>query len=121
MPYHLSLEQHPAYLHAAVTGSHSAANVARFLREVREACEERGIAAVLLELDFTGPSLGTGGIYDVVSREAGGGKTLRKVGYVDASPRDPGKKKFAETVALNRGVNVRLFTSVAEAARWLAE
>ncbi|MGZ5083420.1 MAG: hypothetical protein ACXWHA_08640 [Usitatibacter sp.] len=121
MAYHLTIEQHPAYLHASVTGSHSAANVARFLREARAACEERGLAAVLLEMNFAGPSLPTGSIYDVITREAAGAKTLRKVAYVDASPRDPGKKKFAETVAVNRGVNVRLFASVAEAALWLGE
>ena len=121
MPYHLKLEQHSAYLHASVTGSHSVANVSRFLREVGEACEARGVALVLLEVNFTGPSLGAGGIYDVISRQTAKGKTLRKVAYVDVSPRDPGKKKFAETVALNRGVNVRLFPTVPDAARWLDE
>jgi hypothetical protein len=29
------------------------------------------------------------------------------------------KARFAETVAINRAVNVRLFRDVAEAARWL--
>jgi hypothetical protein len=29
--------------------------------------------------------------------------------------------RFAETVAVNRGVNVRLFESVATAERWLSE
>jgi hypothetical protein len=32
---------------------------------------------------------------------------------------DPEGARFAETVALNRGVNVRLFAGVEEARRWL--
>ena len=120
--YRIDLHPHPKYLHASVTGTHTPKNVARFLREVREACVHHGLTSVLIEVNFTGPSLATGSIYDVVAREAPQAKMLlRRIAYVDASPRDPEKKKFAETVALNRGVNVRLFPTVAEAARWLEE
>jgi hypothetical protein len=121
MKYHLTLVPHPGYLHAAVTGDHSVENAARFLREVREACFQQGVSAVLLEVNFSGPSLATGSIFSVISQESEAGKTLRKVAYVDPSDRDPAKIKFAETVALNRGVNVRLFASVEEAGRWLEE
>jgi hypothetical protein len=33
--------------------------------------------------------------------------------------RDPAKANFAETVARNRGVNVRLFVTLEEAKTWL--
>jgi hypothetical protein len=121
MEYLLTLLPHPGYLHASVTGTHSVENAARFLREVREACSRQGVSAVLLEVKFSGPSLTTGSIFSVISQESAEGKLLRKVAYIDASDRDPAKIKFAETVALNRGVNVRLFASVEEAGRWLAE
>ena len=121
MEYHLSLAAHPGYLHATVTGTHNAENVARFLREVREACAAQGVSAVLLEVKLSGPSLATGSIFSVISKESAEGRLLRKVAYIDASDRDPAKIKFAETVALNRGVNVRLFASVEDAGRWLAE
>jgi hypothetical protein len=91
------------------------------LREVREACTRHGVSAVLLEVNFSGPSLAAGSIYNVISQGSADGKSLRKVAYVDVSGRDPGKIKFAETVAVNRGVNVRLFASAEEAARWLEE
>ena len=29
--------------------------------------------------------------------------------------------RFAETVAVNRGINLRIFTDIAEAKRWLEE
>ena len=46
---------------------------------------------------------------------------LRKIAYVDTSQRDPDKMKFAETVAQNRGVNVRLFRDGDAARQWLSE
>jgi hypothetical protein len=121
MKYHLTLVPHPGYIHASVTGTHSAENAARFLREVREACAKLEVSAVLLEVKFSGPSLATGSIFGVIAQESVAGKALRKVAYVDPSDRDPAKIRFAETVAINRGVNVRLFATAAEAARWLEE
>jgi hypothetical protein len=35
------------------------------------------------------------------------------------SDHDSSRMKFAETVAVNRGVNVRIFADVREAANWL--
>ena len=67
MKYHLTLVPHPGYLHAAVAGDHSVENAARFLREVHEGCLQRGISAVLLEVNFSGPSLATGSIFSVIS------------------------------------------------------
>jgi hypothetical protein len=45
---------------------------------------------------------------------------LDRIAYVD-STRDLTEAYFAETVAMNRGVNVRLFPNVAAAASWLTQ
>jgi hypothetical protein len=121
MAYELTLEEHPRYLHATVTGIRSARNAARFLREVHEACKSRGISAVLMEFRFSGPSLDTGSIYSVIAERSEDARDLRKIAYVDETESDPEKPKFAETVAVNRGVNVRLFRSVEEAKRWISK
>ena len=76
---------------------------------------------MLLELNLAGPSLDSSSIFEVVSKRAAVAAKLRKIAYVDTSERDPDKMKFAETVALNRGVNVRLFRDVDAARQWLSE
>jgi hypothetical protein len=119
MPYHLALEEHPRYLRATVTGSNNPRNALRFLKESYEACVERGKAALLLEMNLSGPAFDLGSIYSVVAERSADGKKLRKIAYVDTSPRDPKALKFAETVAINRGVNVRLFQDLAAAHRWM--
>ena len=118
--YHLAIQEHPTYLHAAVTGTHSPENAMRFLKEVYEACVKAGKTAALLEVNLVGPSLDATSIFRVVSQRSGDGLKLRKIAYVDASSRDPEKKRFAETVAINRGVNVRLFQDLAKAKEWMS-
>lgn len=122
MSYQLTLVEKPSYLHATASGDHTPQNAARFLREAHEACVQREKQALLLEMNFSGPSLDPSGIFGVVGEAASRpGAKLRKIAYVDTSARDPEKMKFAETIALNRGVNVRLFRDVEEAKRWMAE
>jgi len=121
MSYHLVIEEHPKYLHAAASGKNSAENVLRFLRESYEACMKHKASAVLLEMQFEGPALDTGSIYSVIAQRSETGKQMRKIAYVARPDREIAKAKFAETVAINRGVNVRLFADVAAARKWLEE
>ena len=121
MPYQLTLEEHPAYLHAKVSGTHSPENLLRFLREAYAACMERGQSALLLEVAFSGPSLDVTSIFGVILEGSADAVKLGKIGYVDASPRDPERMRFAETVALNRGVNVRLFRDIDSARKWMSD
>ena len=120
IPYHLTIQEQPTYLHATVTGTHSPENALRFLKEVHEACMKAGKPAALLEMNLVGPSLDATSIFRVISERSGEGVKLRKIAYVDASSRDPEKMRFAETVAVNRGVNVRLFQDLAKAKEWMS-
>ncbi|NJD86497.1 MAG: hypothetical protein FIB05_00605 [Betaproteobacteria bacterium] len=119
--YQATFEVHPSHLHARVSGPRTPENAIRFLEEVYAACQRTGHAKVLLEMAFTGPSLGVSGVLKVVEARSRDGAKLRKIAYVEASPDGPGKAQFAETAAVNRAVNVRLFPDVAQAVRWLDE
>ena len=120
-PYRLVLHEEQGYLHAEVSGDHTPDNAKRFLEESYRACVGRGYSALLLEMNLSGPSLESGTIFGVLQSRSPQGSTLRKIAYVDASQRDPEKMRFAETVAKNRGVNVRLFRALDDAKQWMAE
>ena len=122
MPYQLTIEERPTYLYARVTGERTPANALRFLEEVYAACVERGHSAVLMDMAFSGEPLPAASIYGILSQRAPDGAKLRKIAYVQAvadDPDAPDMPRFAETVARNRGVNVRLFRAVVAAERWL--
>src|SRR4051794_38806719 len=105
MDYELVLIEHPGYLHATGKGRRSPENALRFLKEAGDACLKSGRGNLLLEMAFIGPQLDTSKIFEVVKARSADGSRLRKIAYVDAAQDNPGRPKFAETVARNRGVN----------------
>ena len=119
MEYKLTVQEHPGYLHVRAEGERTPGNARRALQEAGAACMAKGRRDLLLELNLEGPQLGMLRIYDVIAERSADGAKLHRIAYVDSVP---GKEsKFAETVAANRGVNVRLFAEVESARRWLTE
>ena len=118
LSYQLSVEVLQGYVHAKAAGERTPENALRFLKDAYAACVKSGRTSLLVEMHFSGPSMSPTSIFDVISDRVADGLKLQKIAYVDASP-DLGGAFFAETVAMNRGVNVRLFRSLAEATAWL--
>jgi hypothetical protein len=116
--YHVDLTRRPKYLHAAVTGERTVPNTMRFLQEAYEACVSARVKRLLLEMNFSGPALDTLAVYQIISDRSKEGALLSRIAYVEVSPEEE-KAAFAETLAINRAVNVRLFRDVATAAAWL--
>ena len=111
MSYQLKIDEASGYLHVLVSGANSGEVVRRYLHEVAEICGARRCSALLLEENLTGPAMNLAEIYSVV-----------KVAFVDSNSEHPiMNMRFAETVARNRGVNVRAFRTVPEARAWLLE
>lgn len=121
MPYTLTWKSEDGYLHFTATGKNDPETVARYMAEVRSVALERRPPGILIEESLTGPGLGILDIFALVSEGAArswGG--VRAVAFVDANPEhDSSRMRFAETVAVNRGVNVRVFPEVAAARAWL--
>jgi hypothetical protein len=119
--YQLTIEERPTYVHARADGDLTPANALRFLEEAYAACLGSGRPDLLLDMQLHGPKLNTTNVYDVISQRVADGSKLRKIAYVPSTTDDRSMAYFAETVAVNRGVNVRIFESVAAAERWLSE
>lgn len=118
--YRLIVEEHPGYLHVTAVGERTAQNALRLLEDAYRACLERERSSLLLELCLSGPALDATSIFKVISQRAADGAKLRRIAYVDPLTKNAGDARFAETVAVNRGVNVRLFPDVTTAAQWLS-
>jgi hypothetical protein len=113
----LTLDQKPTYLHATVTGVNSQENALRYLEEVRRECLARGCTRLLIEERLDGPRLRTLDVFQVASQASGDiFGAVRAIAYVDVNAEND-LMEFAETVAVNRGMPVRVFPSVAE--EWL--
>jgi hypothetical protein len=74
---------------------------------------------VLIEERLEGPRLAATDVFDVAA--GGSGRAVgafQAIAYVDVNASGT-MMKFAETVAVNRGVPVRLFAAVTDAEAWL--
>ena len=120
MPYHVSLEQKPGYLHAVVTGENSAENVAAYYRDVLQACREHQCYRVLVEERLEGPRLKMMDVFRIASEgSAAAAGIIQALAYVDVNA-EGDLMQFAETVGVNRGIPVRLFATVDEAEQWIS-
>jgi len=121
MSYSLNVEPRSTYLFISVTGENSFDTVSSYLTEVLEWCQKLNCPNVLILENLSGPSLHTSSIYQLVSgKSAQFSHVVGRMAYVDINPEhDQTGLKFAEDVAVNRGVTVRVFTTVQEAETWL--
>src|SRR5579872_6926712 len=123
MAHSVSADFRSSFLHVKVEGDNTFADVSGYLESVARLCDQHGCAYVLIEENLKGPSLGTISVFDIASRGAERARPLiRAMAYVDANPEhNRGDMQFAETVAVNRGLTVRVFPSVAEAEPWIRQ
>ena len=120
MAFSLKLEERTAYLHAVVTGDNTKDDVVGYLQALIYECRLRGTTRVLIEERLTGPRLGPVDLFDIAARgsnEAAG--LMHAIAFVDIYAVD-NAMKFAENVAVNRGLPIRMFDSVTDAEVWLA-
>ena len=119
MAYTLTITENPSYLHIIVTGKNSKRAVMEYLQEVLRECIARQYKKVLIEECLEGPRLDMGSVFDIAkqgSQDALG--YFDAIAYVDVNAKGD-LMKVAETVAVNRGLPVAVFHSVAEAENWL--
>jgi hypothetical protein len=120
MAYQFQIIEKPTYLHAIVTGRNTKENVTGYLKDLLRECEARQCFNVLIEERLEGRRLETWDVYQIASDGSALARGFfRTVAYVDVNMGGE-LMKFAETVANNRGVPMRLFATLAEAEAWLA-
>jgi hypothetical protein len=121
MTYTLTFDQKPTYLHAVITGINTRENVQGYMQQIVVECAVRGCSRVLIEERLEGPRLKALDVFDIASQddrpEVG---PLKVIAYVDVHA-EGHLMQFAEDVAVNRGIPVRMFRAVDAAEKWLLE
>jgi len=121
MAYKLTIVQQHEYLHGTVTGENTEANIMGYIRELLGECTARNCSRVLIEERLDGPRLGTFELFELASEASRLASGLFKaIAFVDVYS-DGEAMRFAENVAVNRGLPVAMFTTVADAEKWLLE
>ena len=121
MSYTLTAELKPQYLHVTVQGKNSSENVLSYLTEMQRKCAELDVSHVLLEENLQGPSLGTVDVFEIIKEVSVRAFPYGiRLAYVDTNPEhDMKMMQFAEHVASNRGISVKIFCNIGDAEKWL--
>ena len=119
--YRISIEQRPHYLYVTVSGTSSAATIARYIADIRAACVRLHANKVLAVVSLDGPGVSMLDLYKVVATgsDESVGFGLRAA-YVELNPmRSDQNMRMAENVAHTRGIPVKAFRDIAAAEAWL--
>jgi len=123
MEYAFRVSRKDGFLHIAVAGDNTAETVLRYLKQLHETCVNLKCPNVLVEENLDGASLDLGEIFGLVTEGSRSvWPVVQRIAYVDVNPdHDQKNMKFAETVGVNRSVNIRVFPAVRDAENWLLE
>jgi len=88
---------------------------------MRETCQREKCTVALVEENLTGPSINLLEVFAIVSSEVPKAwPWVTQVAFVDVNPEHSWENRaFAEDVAINRGLMMRVFQTVADAKEWL--
>jgi hypothetical protein len=119
MSYKLTIADKPAYLHAIVTGENTKENTARYIDELIRECLHRGYSRVLIEERLVGPPIRAAEVIEIAEQESGLARgCFTAIAFVDLNL-ESRSLEFIENVAVNRGLPMKVFSSVPEAEEWL--
>lgn len=118
-PYRLTIEHRPSYLYAYVEGDKDSYEIsAMYWREIAGECKANKYTKVLIVEDII--ESGTmADAYQLSSEMPQMGYAGIKIAFVDKYVEQQDLNQFGELVAINRGINGKIFNDVDQAERWL--
>lgn len=122
VPFKLTMEKRKDILHVMVKGERTYKALVKITEQIMEACRQNETCRALVDVRAMGGKLSTLETFKLVMlcfARLRDWRVLRKAAIVDREDARP-RYKFLETVADNRGYNLRIFEDTAEALSWLA-
>lgn len=123
MDYELEIDQDAGFVTARLSGVRRPEALLQAAAEVTTSCRERGMFRLLIDVRTMTGKLDTLETFDVAGRGIPNRTEARRLvrsAILDRSENIE-RIRFFETVAVNRGLTVKVFDDEAQAIRWLQE
>lgn len=122
MPYQLAITVQEDYLHVRIEGDNTLQTVLDYTAELYLECMKRNCWKVLVEENLQGPAMSLIDVYQAASEASDKVQRPALMAFVDINPQHPQQNmEFAGKVALNRGLNIRVFANVPDAETWIRQ
>lgn len=89
-------------------------------KEIGRKCNELGVDKLIVEENLDGQVTVTE-MYDITSKFPNFGLLGKKIAFTDRKLSDEDGNKFGQLVASNCGINLRIFPSLKDAEKWIAD
>ncbi len=117
--YNLKFENRPEYLYAKITAEKETLEISEAAwKEIVQECKQEKCDKLLVEQDIPEIDISYFEKYECVNNLVGALMKIN-VAFVDKYVEQMALNNFAELVATNRGLSVKMFTDSDEAERWL--
>ena len=123
MSYQFEYQEKAGYLYVHVLGERTQDAVISLTRELSQKAIERGFTRILVDVRELKGWLQVMESNYIVTTEFPKfrGSGLKRAAILDREPAEPQRWSFFETVAQNRGFELRVFTELDLARQWLLE
>lgn len=119
-PYVINFEDGPNYLYALVHGDQYGYEIlARFLREIADECRERNVRQVVIEENISATA-SEEDVFRIASELSQLGFSDIRMAYIDRFAEQMELNEYGRKVAEDSGVDVKIFSSLEEADKWLS-
>jgi hypothetical protein len=119
--YRLEFERRAGYLYAHVEGEHDSYAISKaYWQEVADECDRSGCDAVLIDENIK-EAASIADVFQLCSEIPSMGFLGVRVAFVDRYLDHNEVNEFGELVALNRGIDGKLFNDIDEAEKWLLD
>lgn len=119
-PYVINFEDGPNYLYALVHGDQYGYEIlAGFLREIADECRERNVRQVVIEENISATA-SEEDVFRIASELSQLGFSDIRMAYIDRFAEQMELNEYGRKVAEDSGVDVKIFSSLEEADKWLS-
>lgn len=121
MSYELEIVEKSGYVVAVLKGVRTPETLLAAAARTTTFCSERQISHLLIDLKGMTGRLDTLETFDIAGHELPRQKAVRRVlrSVILDHPENVERLRFFETVAINRGLNVKVFSDEDQAVEWL--
>lgn len=118
--YKINFEDRADYLYVRIEGEYDTTAISNeYWREIEAECSVRKPKRLFVEEDLRQQVESVADIYEVASEVSHRALTGIRIAFFDTQPDHYEKNIFAELVARNMGLNVRIFANREDALEWL--
>ena len=118
--YQLTFEDRNSYLYVRLTGEDSFAASLSYWNKIADQVKVRGCERMLIHENLVG-KVAEAEMYDIIMDLIPSGLAEVQIAFYDENTDDTALNSLGQTLAMDKGANIKVFPSLEEAKAWIID